>query len=75
MRFKILMFDGRPVKTVLDDRIVFNDPDDVTLLPATITMLKMENNTVYKEPWKSKRAALVRKCELEDVELMFLKKI
>lgn len=75
MMYKILMFDGRPVETVLYDRIVYCEQDKVRLLDHRTTIDDLVKKSSYKEPWASKCAALIRKCELEEVELRFTKKI
>jgi hypothetical protein len=75
MKFKILMFDGRPVESVLYDRIVYCERDKPKLLDNDITMEKLVKGIVWKEPWRTKCEQLLRKCDLEEMELRFTKLI
>lgn len=77
MKYKMLMYDGHPVKRVLEDRIVMIDQEHETpvLLDYASTIESLIEKSAYKQPWKNKMAMLMRKCDLEEVELKFTKKI
>ena len=72
-KYKILVYDGRYIDTVLYDRYVFRELPK--LLDHGTTMESLLKKPKYYEPWHSQYKKLLRKCELVDVELRILKEI
>lgn len=75
MKYKILMYDGHAVDTVLYDRIVYEKENPPKLLVHTTTIDMLVKKIIYHEPWRSKCERLIRKCDLVEVELTFTQEI